>query len=79
MKDLRELRRMANLTQFELAQRCSVSRMRLSQAECGQLALEADEEASVRKILLRRIEDQAARIRNVLSRAEEQPEISIAV
>lgn len=68
--DLKELRRMADLTQFQLAQRCGVSRMRLSLAECGQLQLNAIEDSAVRKTLLRVIEHRAAQLREVLSNKE---------
>jgi transcriptional regulator with XRE-family HTH domain len=68
--DLKELRRMADLTQFELAQRCGVSRMRLSLAECGQLQLRQDEDSAVRKVLLGVIESRAAQIKRVLSTRE---------
>jgi transcriptional regulator with XRE-family HTH domain len=68
--DLKELRRMADLTQFQLAQRCGVSRMRLSLAECGQLQLRPDEDSAVRKMLLGLIESRAAQIERVLSSGE---------
>jgi transcriptional regulator with XRE-family HTH domain len=68
--DLKELRRMADLTQFQLAQRCGVSRMRLSLAECEQLQLRADEESAVRKALLGVIEHRAAQLNGVLSHRE---------
>jgi transcriptional regulator with XRE-family HTH domain len=68
--DLKELRRMADLTQFQLAQRCGVSRMRLSLAECGQLELHANEESAVRQVLLGVIESRAAQLNGVLSRRE---------
>lgn len=64
--DLKELRRMADLTQFELAQRCGVSRMRLSLAECGQIELNANEDSAVRKTLLGVIEHRAAQLKGVL-------------
>ncbi len=67
---LKELRRMADLTQFELAQQCGVSRMRLSLAECGQLQLNPDEGCAVRKVLLGVIESRAAQIKRVLSSRE---------
>lgn len=65
--NLKELRRMADLTQFELAQRCGVSRMRLSLAECGQLELNANEDIALRKTLLGVIEHRAAQLNGVLS------------
>lgn len=54
---------MADLTQFELAQRCGVSRMRLSLAECGHLKLHPEEVSAVRKILLEAIEGRAAQLK----------------
>jgi transcriptional regulator with XRE-family HTH domain len=64
--DLKELRRMADLTQFQLAQRCGVSRMRLSLAECGQLELNANEERAVRKTLMGVIEHRSDQLKGVL-------------
>jgi transcriptional regulator with XRE-family HTH domain len=66
-KNLKELRKMASLTQFELAQRCSISRMRLSLAECEQIQLYPEELANVQKILLAAIEDRDVQLRGVLS------------
>jgi len=68
--DLKKLRKMADLTQFELAQRCDVSRMRLSLAECGQIELHPEEEVAVRGVLLTAIDDRAAQLRGVLSSRE---------
>jgi transcriptional regulator with XRE-family HTH domain len=65
--DLRQLRKMADLTQWELAQRCGVSRMRLSLAECGQVELRPEEETNVRSVLLELIRTRAAQLRGVLS------------
>jgi transcriptional regulator with XRE-family HTH domain len=65
--DLKELRRMADLTQFQLAQRCGVSRMRLSLPECEQLDLRPDEDRAVRKVLLGVIESRSAQLKGVLS------------
>lgn len=68
--NLREMRRMAGLTQWELAQRCGVSRMRLSLAECGQVELHPEEETSLRGVLLAVIKNRAAQLRGVLSGSE---------
>ncbi len=68
--DTKTLRKMANLTQFELAQRCGVSRMRLSLAECGQLELRPEEEVAVRRMLVGAIKSRAAQLTNVLSGTE---------
>ncbi|HEY4764487.1 MAG TPA: hypothetical protein VIH75_12475 [Candidatus Sulfotelmatobacter sp.] len=67
---LKQMRGMADLTQFELAQRCGVSRMRLSLAECEQLQLRPDEDSAVRKVLLEIIKSRAAQIEHVLSSRE---------
>jgi len=67
---LKELRRMADLTQFQLAQRCGVSRMRLSLAECEQLGLRPDEDHDVRKVLLEVIQSRAAQLNGVVSSRE---------
>ncbi len=66
-KNLKELRKMASLTQFELAQRCGISRMRLSLAECEQIHLCPDELANVQRILLAAIENRDMQLRGVLS------------
>lgn len=68
--NLRELRRMADLTQWELAQRCGVSRMRLSLAECSQVELRPDETTVIRKVLLDHIESRAAQLMTALSARE---------
>lgn len=68
--NLKELRAMADLTQFELAQRCGVSRMRLSLAECGQVQLRPEEDRLVREALLGIIESRAAQIKRVLLNRE---------
>jgi transcriptional regulator with XRE-family HTH domain len=66
--ELKQLRRMAGLTQFELSQRCNtVSRMRLSLAECGQLKLRPEEECTIRELLLELMASRAAQIKRVLS------------
>jgi len=71
MKDIKKLRRMADLTQCALARRCGVSRMRLSLAECGQIKLRPEEETAVRKVLVSSIERREVQIRVVLSRGNE--------
>jgi len=68
--DIKKLRKMADLTQFELAQRCGVSRMRLSLVECGQLELHSEEELAVRRVLLTAIEDRSAQLKSALSGRE---------
>jgi transcriptional regulator with XRE-family HTH domain len=67
---LRELRKLARLTQWELAHRCNVGRTRLSLAECDQLQLRPEEEARVRTVLVEVIKNRAAQISGVLSGSE---------
>jgi len=67
MKALRRLRERAGLTQFVVAQKSGVTRMRLSLAESGQLRLTAEEEAAVREAIREGIEKHAARLRRLLS------------
>jgi hypothetical protein len=70
--DLKTLRRMAGLTQFQLAQRCaSISRMRLSLAECGQLKLNVEEERSVRELLLQLMAERSDQINRAVSEVRE--------
>ena len=66
---LRELRRMADLTQIELAQQCGVSRVKLSLAECGQIELSPNEDNVVRTTLLDVIAARAAQLNGLLSQA----------
>ena len=68
--DLKELRRMADLTQFQLAQRCGVGRTQLCLAECGQLELRPEQATAVRKVLLEVIQSRAAQLNGVLSSRE---------
>jgi len=70
MKELRSLRNLAGLTQFQLSARSGVSRMLLGLCENGQAKLGADEEDAVRKVLLHALHKRAAQIEAVLSSAE---------
>ena len=70
MQDLRELRRMAGWTQAKASRASGVNRCKLSQAECGEIELTAEEEAALRCELLRAIRDRADRINGVLADAE---------
>jgi transcriptional regulator with XRE-family HTH domain len=51
MSNLVERRKKSGMSQFLCAQRSGISRMRLSLAETGQVALSAEEEASVRQVI----------------------------
>jgi transcriptional regulator with XRE-family HTH domain len=67
MKALRRLREKAGLTQFTVALKSGVPRMRLSLAESGQLRLRPDEEDALRRAILEGIEQQATQLRQLLS------------
>lgn len=67
IQDLRELRRMAGLTQCEVAKRTGVDRSKISLAEHQYAELRPEEHAAVRKVLLERIESMSAQISDVLS------------
>jgi transcriptional regulator with XRE-family HTH domain len=70
IQDLKNLRRMAGLTQCDVAKESGVDRSRLSLAENRYVELDPDEYAIVRKILLERIESRATELRSLLSERE---------
>lgn len=65
--DMRKTREMAGLSQFTVAQRSGISRMRLSLAECGEIQLRQVELESIRKVLRAEIERRAAKLQTALS------------
>jgi len=66
LNDLRELRRMADWTQARASRLSGINRAKLSQAECGEVELEPQEDATLRTVLLRAIRNRADRISAVL-------------
>jgi len=70
--NIKKLRKMAVLTQFQLAKKCGVSRMRLSLAECEQIQLTEDELTAIRRTLLEAIENRAVQIRHTLTAADSE-------
>ncbi len=72
MMDLRQLRRSARLTQFELAQRTGINRVRLSFAECGYTVLSRAEQDAIRTAIAGAAKSHTDRIRRAL--AENQGE-----
>jgi hypothetical protein len=62
--DIRELRRMARLTQIELAHLTGINRVKLSFAECHYVTLTAQEEASIRKAITEAVDSHALRVRD---------------
>jgi transcriptional regulator with XRE-family HTH domain len=62
MANLFERRKKSGMSQFLCAQRSGISRMRLSLAETGQIALNADEEAALRQVVTEYISAKAQEI-----------------
>ena len=71
MKDLREMRELAGITQFSLSRRSGVSRMRLSLAECGEADLSDTEKQKIISVLLAAIRLQQARAVVIADRLSE--------
>jgi transcriptional regulator with XRE-family HTH domain len=69
MQELRELRRMAGWTQAKASRASGINRAKLSQAECREVELSAEEDAKIRLVLLQAIRDRAERIKGVLTGA----------
>jgi hypothetical protein len=63
------LRGLSGLSQFTLARKSGVPRVRLSLAETGQLELSVKEEERIRTVLLRAIEARALQLQTVLADA----------
>ncbi|PYT58127.1 MAG: hypothetical protein DMG35_18740 [Acidobacteria bacterium] len=78
MTALRKLRERAGLTQFTVAKKSSVPRMRLSLAESGQLRLRPEEEAAVREAIRKGLEQHAAQLRRLLASKQGKPEVATA-
>ena len=64
---LKELRNVAGLTQCDVAKQCGLDRSRLSLAENEYSKLRPEEEATVRKVLIKHIEAKASQFSGVLS------------
>ena len=71
MKELKRLREVLGLTQFDVAKKSGVERTRLSLAECGHVTLSRDEKDSIRRTLLRASAERQAQLKDVLDTAEE--------
>lgn len=64
--ELKQSREIAGLSQFEAAQKSRIPRMRLSLAECGQVALTKQEVEVLRRVIRRALEERTAILRNTL-------------
>lgn len=69
MQEIREIRRMAGWTQARTSRATGLNRAKLSQAECGEVELSLEEDAAIRRVLLRAIRHRANRINSVLADA----------
>jgi transcriptional regulator with XRE-family HTH domain len=67
MQSLRSLRETSGLSQFAAANRAGLDRTRLSLAENGHVQLSAEEDATIRRVLLRAMRDRADQINTVLT------------
>lgn len=69
--DLRNLRREARITQWELAELSGISRMRLSLAECGYVSLTSTELDAIRQATVSTTEARLIGLRQ--TKAETEP------
>jgi predicted transcriptional regulator len=70
MKNLRNNRRDAGLTQYALARATGIRRWRISHAELGLLKLTSDESSLVSKILVEISRRKSARVENELGNSK---------
>ncbi len=71
MDELKTLRKIAGLTQFQLSRRSGISRLRLSLSECGDLELTEEEKTSLQETLLRVLQERAVVINKVLDQVKQ--------
>jgi transcriptional regulator with XRE-family HTH domain len=74
MMDWKDRRKKIGMTQFLLAQASGISRMRLSQAETGQLSLADNELAAVHRALSDYLDTKAQEIQVLLSQEGSESE-----
>ncbi len=70
MRQLKNLRRAAGITQFELERSARVPRAKISLAESGHLVLNERETRLVYRVLVREMRKRATRLAEALERAE---------
>jgi hypothetical protein len=73
---LLSLRDISGLSQFSLARKSGVPRVRISLAETGQLELSSQEQERIRTVLLRVIEARARQLQIVLADSRAEVEVS---
>lgn len=77
--NIRELRRMARLSQVEVAALTGICRVRLSFAECNYMTLKPEEESAIRKAIAEAVELNAASVRQALTPKETGGPEAVAV
>jgi transcriptional regulator with XRE-family HTH domain len=70
MTTLRKLRDEAGVTQYTVARKSGVPRVRLSLAECGELRLTRAEEVAIREAIRQEIERRAAQLQRLVKSTE---------
>lgn len=73
MTEIRKLRELAGLTQFEAARLAKLDRSRLALAEGAQLPLAEEQETRLRRVLLRTIRERRDRLDALLAKTNSQP------
>jgi hypothetical protein len=76
MEKLVSLRELSGLSQFIVARKSGVPRVRLSLAETRQLELSPEEEARIRAVLLRAIEMRSRELQAALADSRAETEVS---
>jgi transcriptional regulator with XRE-family HTH domain len=66
VKDLKILREASGLSQFSLANRVGVNRVRISLAENGHVKLNIEEQSAIRRVLMHAIQRRAHRLAGVI-------------
>jgi hypothetical protein len=84
--NIREVRRAVRLTQLELSHHTGIERTRLSFAECGYVRLSEAEEAAIRRVVAKTVENVAEKVRGVLrdngehaARSEKRRQVSTSL
>ena len=78
MRGLKKMRRLAQLTQQQLARRVRCDRSRISLAENFQVRLLPEEEHAIRRVLMGAIAAQSVRIERTLTARPTSAEVSCA-
>ena len=64
--NIKTTRELAGLSQYAVARKAHISRMRISLAECGEIELSVEEQNALRRVLLRALELRALQVRDAV-------------